>query len=277
MRDLETGIHFDVPESVYHAPDLGIISNSGLARVHQSPAHFKAWVEGGGKKRTDALEFGVAVHCRILEPERFLDEYVVEPQYGDLRYKENKAAREEWRAKHAGKSWVSSDDFVRICGIAESLTKHPIAHRLITEGIREVTLRWDEDGTPCKARVDLWHPDLRIAADLKSCLNASPREFSRSIANWRYHVQRAWYQRGFAAVGSPIEHFAFIAIEKEAPYACAVYTLDDESLAVAERLIDQDLGAYRKARESGEWPAYGDGIMNLSLPAWSVKQDGGES
>jgi hypothetical protein len=129
-----------MPEAAYHRRLLGVVSNSALKEFARTPLHYKAWVDGAVEDvETPALAFGRAYHCAVLEPEKFLRTYVVEPDFGDKRFKENKARAATWKAQHAGKTIIDADDDRRIAGMVASIRKHPIASRMIADGEAELT------------------------------------------------------------------------------------------------------------------------------------------
>jgi hypothetical protein len=268
--DLPAGIHHGVPESVYHARKLGVVNKSALDKIHKTPAHYRAWVDWSQDEETPALAFGKALHCAVLEPEVFALRYVVQPGFGDLRTKEGKVARDAWLANNASKIAITAEDAKRIDGIRASLAAHPKAALLIG-GQSEVTLRWDDadTGLPCKARADYYRPDLDACIDLKTTIDASPDGFAKSCANYRYHVQQAHYSEGFVAIGKPLDAFVFVAVEKDPPYACAFYVLDaeGEEMGVAARRADMD--RFAECMNTGEFPSYDTGIIQLTLPRWT--------
>jgi len=160
----------------------------------------------------------------------------------------------------------------KVLGMSASVRAHPIAHRLlVTEGEAEVTLRWkDADtGIECKARVDRHLHRLRAAVDLKTTEDARLEMFRRTMARYGYHRQEAMYRDGLAALGEPVEHFIFVAVEKTAPYAVAVYSVDAGARAKGRASIHQDLRTLAECFGRDVWPGYDTGIQSLSLPEWS--------
>jgi len=151
------GIHGDVPEDVYHAKNLGTVSKGSLVRLAQSPAHYKAWIDGSIEdEETTALKFGRAFHVALLEPDRFGASYAVEPDFGDCRFKENKARRDGWRSDNAGKQPVTKDEASAITGMIFAVRAHPIAGKMIRDGRAELTALWKDEttGLSCRARAD---------------------------------------------------------------------------------------------------------------------------
>lgn len=266
------GLHQGVPDDVYHARKLYVVNKTGIDRVNQSPAHFKVWVEGGVVRESPALDFGQAFHCATLEPAVFAERYAVEPDFGDCRYKDNKTARDTWRAKNAFKRSLSGEHSDAITAMAASVRAHPIAGKLLVGGVPELTVLWNDEATglPCKSRADYYVADKQLVVDLKTTLDASEREFKRSVVSYRYHVQDALYRSGFAAVGAPIQHFIFVAVEKTPPYAVAVYALDADAVAAGFAAARKNINTLSDCVRFDRWPSYSDHIVTLELPKWAA-------
>jgi hypothetical protein len=152
-----------------------------------------------------------------------------------------------------------------------SVAAHPIAGKMLRGGVAEVTLRWDDDdtGIKCKARADYYVEARAACFDLKTTEDARPDSFARSVAKYRYHVQHAFYASGFAAIGKPLRHFVFVAIEKKPPYAIGLYVLDADAIERGDRDARANLTTLADCIERGEFPAYSPSIETLSLPRWA--------
>lgn len=272
---LEPGLYTNVPDEDYHQRSEGVASKSILDLVDRSPAHYKAWLDGYERPTTPALAFGKAVHAALLEPERFLREYVAEPDYGDCRFKGPKAERERWRAANAGRKRLSQQDAQAIRDMYAKLMEHPIASNMVRDGAAEVTLRWKDEATglQCKARADYYVEGLRACFDLKTTEDASPEAFARSVAKWRYHVQNAFYAEGFRAIGKPLDHFVFIAVEKAPPYSVALYSLRDADVELGERTMRRNMQTLLEGVQTKVYPAYSTEIETIELPGWAVAQE----
>ncbi len=267
---LGVGIHYNVPAQRYHRRTLGHVSKSGLDRFDRSPAHYKAWVEGLDKD-TPALSFGRAFHCAVLEPDRFDAEYVEAPDFGDCRYKANKERRNEWRAEHAGKDWIESDEWAAIVGMRDAVFRHPLASKMIRDGRSEVTIAWEdqETGLFCRSRADYYVERLGMVLDVKSTEDASEDAFKRSVVKYRYHVQDALYRAGFAEVGALLQHFVLIAVEKTLPYAVATYSLDADAVARGYSAARTNIDYLAECVRKNHWPAYPERIQQIALPPWA--------
>ena len=109
-----------------------------------------------------------------------------------------------------------------------------------------------------------------ILLDLKTTQDASPRGFSRSVAEYGYHRQAAWYSNGYEqASGKEVAAFIFAAVTSAYPIIAAPYILDDESLAQGAEECAELLELYAQCRRTNTWPAFGDTPQLIGLPGWA--------
>lgn len=251
----------------YHAHPA--VSKSGLDQVRRSPLHF--WNRYLNPDRvieppTPAMVIGSALHARVLEPHLYDDEYIVAPEGIDRRTKEGKLRWADFEAECEGRTILKAEDAAQIEAMAKAVHQHPAARTILRmQGLSEQSYFWtdSETGENCKCRPD-WHSaDRRLIADVKTTEDASPRGFARSVIKYRYHVQAAFYREGLSA-----EQFVFIAVEKKAPFACAVYATPDKLMTRGLDEAMADLRRIATCRSENVWPAYGDDIQALTLPSW---------
>lgn len=258
----------DMPNADYHASPA--ISKSGLDKIAKSPAHYRAAKEAPAEI-TDAMVIGSAFHDYILLPEVFQTAYTVLPEDFNGRTKDGKSYLETIKA--SGQTILKSEWLKDIQGMAAAVAAHPKAAALLQGGKPEVSIFWQDadTGQDCRCRPDYIHHS-GIIVDLKSTLDASPAAFAKSCANFRYHVQDAFYSEGYyQATGAWPRGFVFVAVEKKPPYAVACYTLDDVAKERGRELYQQDLQTLQAAQAANEWPAYSDQIETLTLPAWALR------
>jgi hypothetical protein len=311
----------------YHG-NKKIVSKSSLDIIRKSPAHFLHSRTVERKAPTPAQRTGTIDHTSILEQENFWKDYArpfVAPD-GALNTKEDISARlkelglpvsgsksavterlreadpdaiflddmkEEYAAKIGDREILTAEEIEQAEAVRESVMSHPIAGKLLTpgSGVAELSCYWKdpETGVQCRARPDFWRHDGLIV-DLKTCIDASPEGFSKSIHNWRYHVQHAFYVDGVtSAVSAQLQRptdgpvmpaptgFVFVAVEKTAPYAVGVYMLDPQSVEIGRREYREDLAKYAECQRTGEWPAYSLKIEPISLPEWVLRREAYEN
>ncbi len=276
---MEPGIYFNLSNDEYHG---GPGINKGLLDVvARSPLHAKFVLDQSNDDKpapTAAMALGTALHTLVLEPAKFADEYAVAPKV-DRR---TKVGKEEWAAfqeANAGKTLIDEEQHEQLLGMAHAIKNHPAASALLSgEGVAEASCYWIDGATGelCRCRPDWWRKD-GVLVDLKSTHDASPEGFAKSLVDYRYHVQAPWYLTGANVVWQGAANrdgwaapraFAFIAVEKTAPYAVAVYVLDSESMEIGRRLMRADLDTLATCRKTGIWPGYGDTLQQLGVPQW---------
>ena len=148
-------IRLNEPPEAYHATRA--ISKSGMDKLRQAPAKFKAWMDGVTEEETEAFLFGSVFHCLALEPGEFGKRYAVKQFNGSTKAGKEEAAT----AKAAGLELVPAKIHTAASAMAESVLIHPLIGKLMTAKDKrtEVSIYWSEtvDGLeiPCKARLDM--------------------------------------------------------------------------------------------------------------------------
>ena len=247
----------------YHADPA--VSASHLKEIARSPYHY--WARYLDPLRlpvepTPAMRFGSLVHCAVLESDQLQSRYGV---CGPRNTKAGKEQAEQMAA--AGIEAVTASDMLTANRIADSVRSHPAAAALLAKGKAEQSFWWDDlpTGLRCKCRPD-WYQGSTVV-DLKTCTDASPAAFARSVATYGYHLQAAHYLAGLHGA----ERFVFIAVEKTSPYAVAVYELDAAALAAGRTMRDNAMATIATCKATDSWPGYGDtSVQTLSLPGWAL-------
>jgi exodeoxyribonuclease VIII len=266
--------------ATYHAHSA--VSKSHLDLVAKSPLHY--WSRYLDPNRvpqepTAAMAIGSAVHTHVLELNQWDAQYVVAPAGIDRRTKVGKAEWDVFQTAIGTRTVISREDADLVMKIGRSVLGHPAAAYLLgLPGKAETTHMWVDEATglQCKCRPDWLLDDGSMIVDLKTTEDASPKEFQRSIAKWRYHVQASWYLDGLQhATGKRPEQFVFIAVEKKPPYACAVYVANQQMIEIGRDTARRDLDKLNVCKAADYWPGYSDCIEQINLPPWMLpKADG---
>lgn len=273
---MASGIIANLSNADYHASDG--ISKSGLWTIHKtSPAHYKYSV----RDEKSHFDFGEAAHLAILEPDAF--ERIVHCGPDDRRGNKWKAAQEECAAtmvEHRGaktpKLLLTSSDYQDVLGIRDAVHADAWISGIITGGksMVEASGYWidPETGVNCRCRPDLWREDLGIMLDVKSTLSAAAADFSRSVVNYGYHSQEAFYSDGWRHLGKQVDGFVFLAWEKKKPYARSVFELPPSIVEEGRAIMRKSLSAYAACADSGDWPGYPTGVQELQFPKWAYSE-----
>lgn len=263
----------DLSPSDYH--NHPAISRSQLKDLQRSPLHY--WSRHVDPNRisvqmdTPALRFGTAVHMAALEPDRFGDCYVEGPMVA--------RATKTWKEAQAAtpKTLLPVDEMRAIAAICGSIMAHPAACRAIYDapGHNEATFIATDKATKLdlKCRADRI-TDSGYIIDLKTTADASASSFAKSVANFGYHTQAAFYMRVVEqATGTRPKGFIFVAVEKEPPFAVQVFTSSEQLIAAGDRQVDallpQLAGLLESYPADKPWPSYSQQSVILDLPAWA--------
>jgi len=273
--DLPLGIVYDMPAEQYHATHA--MSAGGLKRMAQSPAHFYGMQLDPNRPQnsepTPAMKNGTLVHTALFEPDQVGCRYVVKPDGMNFSTKEGKA----WKEANADREIVDADQMAAARAQAAAVRRLPDVAALLAEGRGEVSAFWldEQTGELCKCRPDWVSPagDGVILIDGKTCQDASPAGFGRSIWNLDYHLQAAWYADGYErAAGIKVHGFVFAAVESAWPHQAAAYMLDDVVMDHARRKYRQLLDLYAQCKRAQHWPGYPSEIQPITLPVWAMKE-----
>lgn len=303
------GIHDALPANKYHAGPG--VSKSNLDLIHNAPALLE-WSQLAPRdpECKAAVDTGTAFHALLLEPDTFDALYTVdfEPPPGaistvdDLKaaltaraieHKGNagkavltallldadpnapvtEAMQREWAAGLNGRRVLTRAEWLKLSLMRDSVMAHPFARRLIeAEGAAERSYYWTdaETGELCRARHDKAIPRLGVTLDVKTTGDMS--KFPRSIADYRYHVQEAFYRDGHQeTTGEALRGFPFLVVSTtrdRSRYPVRMFSLDAAARDIGRAEYRADLAVYAACRRSGVWP----GVEPVSLPGWFLAQ-----
>lgn len=298
---IKPGHYPDISNDAYH-------SGPGISKSHlddiagKSPLHY--WQKRINPNRpadekSDALRLGDVIHKAILEPDVLSGHIIKLPADAPRRPTEKQRnakkpspetleAIDFWdgfNKESLGKVIIENDEFDMVIAARDAVLCHPVAGPLFTNGLAEQSFYATDPktGELIKCRTDLWRPGSSMIVDLKSAIDASPDGFGRAAANYRYDVQAVWYPDVCElAIGESVDHFVFVAIEKEAPWAVGVYFWENEYESAfngrivvetpgdkARALARRDLDLIAECRRTNSWPDYGASPQGLRLPGWA--------
>lgn len=237
--------------------------------AERSPAHLKAWMDGYRHAETDAQRMGIWFHRAIFEPDTMKDAFHVKPEGMNFTTKDGRA----WKEAHQDRPILSTAEYNEIESVSRSVNQHPVAGRMLKNARFEAScFVEDSHGTLRKFRPDILPNAGSVIPDLKTVKSAAPEDFSKAIFQYQWFKKAAYYLDGAKLLGRDFDAFAFIAVEKENPYCCAVYQLDPQAVDIGRMFYQRDLAVYRQCLETGKWPGYELGAPIISLPEWFTKQ-----
>lgn len=264
---VDPGIYADLDNDAYHGGPG--ISKSGLWTIYtKTPAHYR-FAEREEKAHFD---FGTACHFAILEPEKFETSVMRGPK--DRRGNNWKDAQAE--ATNSGRLILTEGDYDGVLTIRDAVHADAWLNALIASPHSEIEHSgyWidPETGVLCRCRPDLYRSDLGVMVDVKSTVDAGPGAFARSVVNYGYHAQEAFYSDGYRALGRPVEGFVFLAWEKKSPFVTARYELPPSIVEDGRQICRKALARYAECAAADQWPGYSEQITELTFKRWSYQE-----
>ena len=264
------------PKLDYHA-DLTRDSHSSLQLFRASVERYaairihKTMLPDASKP---AMVFGSAFHCLLLEPEKFTEQYILEPKF-DKRTTIGKEAHAAWLQEHGSKEVLSVEAWAMLPAMVAGVMRNRYARSAIEgSGSIEEPVEWTDDVSGLRLKCK---PDIRLAngliIDVKTTNDIDPEAWSRTVATFGYHRQAALYLDGCWQVHQADGPFVHIAVSKEPPHECAVYEVGSESLAIGRSENADTLAELMMRRDSGDWSGrWSADVTTVNLPTWYMRK-----
>lgn len=257
-----------MPNEDYHKYDGA--SKSVLDKVDISPAHH-ACAEPFASTR--AMEIGTAIHAAVLEPAMFDSDYLL---LKDVTKRTQSEYKQAVKAKGTSELVLTGPEADKVMGMKLSVEGNDDWNsRYAMEHFTELSafVICPVTGVQLRCRYDFL-AGCGISVDLKKTQDARYEAFQKSVANYRYHVQDAFYSYVYELItGHPLQAFWFLAIEENAPNTSKMYRLDDEAKAIGKRQFMANLEDYALADKTGDWKSYDTTAELMSLPAWALDDE----
>jgi hypothetical protein len=241
------------------------LNQSGAKELLKSPAHYQAYL-ARTREESKALRVGTAVHKLALEG---LDAYnathAVAPEV-DKRTSAGKAAWAEFSTANEGKTILTAEEGALVDAVSNAAAKCMKEHGIVLSKT-EVMFTTFLGDTLVKCAIDGISDDGYIY-DLKTCEDASPQGFLQAVRKYRYNLQAYFYRHAVeSAYKCRVLGFRFCVVEKEPPFASAIYELGPELMTQAAFDFERALKTYKECTESGEWPGYQKEVTTIDLAA----------
>lgn len=269
---------YDLSIGDYHSGEG--ISRSSLREYKKSPLHFQhKHVNKNTEERKvvdvitqrNPLEFGNAFHTFVLENDKYDKEYFVMEKCSRATLR-GKALLKEAKEECGDRMLIDSCAHKLIKSMTDQIHRHPQAKHLLKGAAYEKSMYWrDEDtGLLLKARPDIW--SSKFIADLKTSADASEHAFTRAVYQYGYHLQCAMIHMGLKTLyNQDMRTFVFIVVEKEAPFANAIYTLSEADLEQGVQEVKAVLIDIKESYDTDMWPSYPS--KTISLPKFLLKKE----
>ena len=240
------------------------ISSSDFRLLEISPLHYqhKEHFTLSG----DSFDFGSALHKMVLEPKEFEQEFAITPD-APRNTKVGKDEHAQFFEELGERTALTSSEYKQIKKMSENV--EIIAGKLLKGGAAESShFSSDEKGIVRKCRPDYYNEHTGIIIDVKTTKAGDEYSFARSIYDYKYHRQAAWYIDTLRLCGKKAERFVFIAVDKTSPYMVRIYELDQEAIERGRKEYQDLLDEYIAFLETGKTQV----VKPINLPEWAKPQ-----
>ncbi len=226
----------------YNLPFEEYRTLSGLNQSRLRQALSPASKLNKGYQIQQAMNFGSAGHCLLLEPENFANLYVCAPKGTRKRGKDGKKRWEEFCKLNPGKNVLTANEWNQLQNIRKVFQLNPKIRQLWKHGETEVSMFWQdaEFALECKARMDWFDADSRRIVDLKFTNNIG-KVSAQKLIDQHFAVQACWYRRGVYQLTKKLPDFIFVFLEKYAPHNIRVINVTEDIFRHGEQTIKNAL------------------------------------
>ena len=181
----------------------------------------------------------------------------------------NAAGFKAW-SKEQDKEILLAHEYQNVIAMRRALWKHKTARALLADAWQfeySVFARDPITDILCRVRHDLF-TNTGWIVDLKKTQDASPKAVSKTIYNFGYHHQQAFYLDVSQWGGIEPKGFAFIFIEEQPPHAIGVYVVERQDVSRGRKQYRNNLNLYARCLERDEWPGYEEKPQQIGIPYW---------
>jgi hypothetical protein len=287
-----------------------VISPSSLVTFLNSPAEYhQRYILGKIPEQTEAMIVGEAIHCAVLEPNKFHERFATSVPDGNyLRTVDEiveaiKLLGEKPTSKRkgdlvtqllaldpnarildvyldevteSGMKLLKPHDFQMCLDIQLKIKSHDWLSRVLSKGQAEQWI-WSQftESTIINGRMDFFSGEFNqpVILDIKTVKSAHPESFQRQIWNDKLYVQAAMYCDMVKNATGRDPLFAWVTIEKSEPYVIEIYAADFGLLEAGRAVYHKGAQRLIEATQANNFRGYTDGkVTTITLPPWAFNK-----
>ncbi len=237
--------------------EINAINSSKLKDFFADPKlFFKTHIEKSIPKEEEARHFviGRAIHCAILEPEKFNQNFMV----GERRKSTKLGVANHATALEAGISLIGEDEAKLCQTIAKELPKQAEWSKYHEGAINiysEVVILLEMNNIKLKVMLDrcIEHADVVYIDDIKSSSKSNNNEFDGALTEYDYLIQCAFYKFVVEKYFKKPCVFRFVFCSKEEPFNIAFIKISEQQQDTGYTLLECALSRYVQAQNTSIW------------------------
>lgn len=227
--------------------------------------HLYRWRQTHPAEDKPSYQLGRAIHCAILEPEKFDGLYTVY---------EGRRAGKDWEAfqsAHEQSEILKAADMDILVEVRAAVRENAQAMELLAQGAKEQPVKWVDaaTGLACKARLDELAPSFIL--DLKTT-STSLLRWTRDAEKYLYHGQFAFYLDGAIADNRlpPDARACALVVQTVEPFDVGIYWLPPETLDAGRRLVRRNMATLQMCLSTDFWPGQLPDPAEWHLSRWAA-------
>lgn len=255
------GLFTDIEQDDYRAIDA--LANSDAIMIENNPADY-IWSRNAptNYSKVQTKDFGTALHCALLEPEKYKDLIFVSSVKG-----RNTKSFEQEVIDNPDNIVLTADEAEQIDVMVGSVNAHPTASNLLSfDGATEcsVIANYDELNVLLKCR-----PDKDLIKSIGACLDVkstasiddwrSSKEWINPLFKFDYGHQAAFYMHVLSLhYGYEVNRFVFIAVSTSVAlgrYPVGVFEVTKDNLIAWgfwQRML-ANIERFKHCRDNNDW------------------------
>ena len=156
----------------------------------------------------------------------------------------------------------------KVRAIGKSLHGQKNIMKWVQNGVAERSIFRHHNGQILKARPDYYIESSNVVLDLKTCRDITVSGFMRSVIQYRYHIQAAYYVDAVSHFVGESPRFLNICVEKTPPYQAVIYDLQPSFLMVGRAEYIRALARVKECHDNGVWPSFSENPVSMECPDW---------
>lgn len=270
----QDGVWLKIPDQVYHGDRASLSSSGARTLLWESPEQFLSdQLEPPNPK--PEYDFGHGAHKYVLREGSEIVEVDADTWRGKDAQIERQAA---WKASQIP---LLTKDVMKAKAMADAVMKNRWAKQLLAPAsgaVSEASGYWHDPVTGVRLR---FRPDRLVqirgqwfCVDYKTMRDSADTEkVMKSVADYKYHQQQAWYEDGCAATGIDDVRFVFIFQSKKLPYLANVVELPRVDVERGRQLNRLAIDLYASCKETDTWHGLDDTIHTGEFPRYAVYRE----
>lgn len=225
-------------------------------------------------KKSNALNFGKAVHAILLGDEVFAEKYATRPVMWDSW--RSKAAQ-EWKIDQEanGITVITDEDLEKIHRMHDDAAKHPIVKAGVLNGRAERSMFWQCPDTKIwlRARPDMIPNGTDTFVDLKSVGKMEQSFIDNQVADCGYYLQAGMLKVICEGLGIPFDGFAMVYVSTAETPDTQWAEMSDSDIQRGADVVRMCLKIIRHGLDTGEWQGAdicNAGAQPLMMKSWAA-------